>query len=246
VLPALGTRDARLAYFEKQEAENARARRQQREMRDASYVPQQTLTHRRLDSLVHRFKVEQCMTSSDASSEHDPAATCLRLLTTVLRNAATKVDKKYRRLSAKNEKLWNGLLRHPEAVAILTSAGFIREECALSTTPTSAEETGQVELELGELKLEISRQLDRKLPMAADPDHVASLVARLEQLSKVSSHSQESTSSQICSSARKFDYVHPCSDITAKGDPAKAELGPLLAILQATLTWAARSEVTYR
>jgi hypothetical protein len=218
------------------------ARRQQRETRDAPYLPQQALTHRRLDSLVERFKVERSVTSSSSSSsssdvpseEDDPAATCLRLLTTVLRNAATKVDAKYRRLSGTNATLWNGLLRHPEAVAVLTSAGF----AALSTTPTSTpEETGrgvELELELDKLKLEISRQLDRAV---LDPEHVASLVARLEQLLTASSHSQESTSSQMCSSARTFDYVHPCSDITAKDDPAKAELGPLLAILQATLTW---------
>lgn len=49
-----------------------------------------------------------------------------KLLCTVLQNASTKgeAEPKYRRLKARNDKVWAALLQHPEVVAVLESAGF--------------------------------------------------------------------------------------------------------------------------
>ena len=57
------------------------------------------------------------------------------LLITVLGNAATRADPKFRRVKARNEKLWTGLLQHPEAVAVLAAAAVGETVILLSPSP---------------------------------------------------------------------------------------------------------------
>jgi hypothetical protein len=167
-------REARLAYFAKQDAELAQRRRV---TRDAPFAQQQQLTQNRLDALVARFEREQNTSSSDSTNTGD-ITTCLHLLSTVLRNAATKTATKYRRLPARNDKLWGGLLCHPEAVEILSAAGFVRQRpvpiSVTTATPTATE------IERDRIKLEINQELDSTLP---NTDAIAALVVELERLS---------------------------------------------------------------
>ena len=223
-------REARLLYFAKQDAELAQASRKLRDERDAPYASQQQLTRTRLDALAARFESEQNMSSSDSSSTEDPAAICLRLLSTVLRNGATKMGSKFRRLPARNDRLWSGLLQHPEAVDILTGAGFVRQRPLPAPTSVAAAATAD-EIERDKIKLQITQQLDT----AIDADHIASLVAELERLSAACARPPPPP--QPSNPAREFDYVHLCSDVTAKDDATIKQLGPLLATLQAVNAW---------
>ena len=61
-----------------------------------------------------------------------------RMLCTVLKNAATRPEHKYRTLRARNDKLWRGLLVHREMVAVLSAAGFAQTAGTGVTAPGAA------------------------------------------------------------------------------------------------------------
>ena len=122
------------------------------------------------------------------------------MLCTVLRNAATKGgpggDAKYRTLRASNEKLWCGLLRHRELVAVLCAAGFepitapqreaaareaapgTREPQVASPASSSVHADVDTAMQAQDLRLALAAQLDCAEP--SDPAAVALLVAQLE------------------------------------------------------------------
>ena len=127
-------------------------------------------------------------------------------LCTVLRNAATKGivpggDSKYLTLRAGNDKLWGGLLCHPEMVAVLCAAGFEPrqlEGLAKVDSPAGARPSANAGANAGAnssanaavdsavddvraVGMALEEQLDGSHP--PDPAVVESLVARLAELS---------------------------------------------------------------
>ena len=121
------------------------------------------------------------------SDEHTAAR---RILGTVLRNAGTKPDPKYRRLKSGNDRLWASLLQHPEAVAVLVMAGFKQEAvCHLARPPPKHPPALAVPpvgldaarmhwgAERDRLQVALEQQLGSD---AADPAAIESLMAQLE------------------------------------------------------------------
>merc|ERR1712039_256904 len=69
------------------------------------------------------------------------------LVLTVLRNVGRE-DPKFRRLKASNDKLWRGLLQHPELCMVIEAAGFQR------SSPDQ-----ERSLDISQLQLELDRLL---------------------------------------------------------------------------------------
>ena len=113
------------------------------------------------------------------------AASCCRTLQKVLGTALAKEEPKYRRLRARNERLWALLLRHPEIMLLLQAAGF--------------EETSSTESEAEEVQAALAAQLD-----SAQPDQavVESLVSRMEAL-------VPGAGEQGAEEGRTAEFVHP-------------------------------------
>ena len=113
------------------------------------------------------------------------AASCCRTLQKVLGTALAKEEPKYRRLRARNERLWALLLRHPEMTLLLQAAGF--------------EETSSTESEAEEVQAALAAQLD-----SAQPDQavVESLVSRMEAL-------VPGAGEQAAEEGRTAEFVHP-------------------------------------
>lgn len=93
-----------------------------------------------------------------------------RLLCTVLRNASTKGvdDPKYLTLRGQNDKLWEGLLRHPEMRAVLGAAGFEwRQPEALQR---AAGEQADASAVVGDTAPAAAAALSGKLPSFVESD----------------------------------------------------------------------------
>eukprot|EP00930_Biecheleria_cincta_P095255 TRINITY_DN87235_c0_g1_i1.p1 TRINITY_DN87235_c0_g1~~TRINITY_DN87235_c0_g1_i1.p1 ORF type:complete len:358 (-),score=77.69 TRINITY_DN87235_c0_g1_i1:187-1260(-) len=105
----------------------------------------------------------------------------VRVLCTVLENAATKVDLKYRRLKAQNDKLWFAVLQHPELCAVIEVVGFVLQHDAQAQVINQ-----QIEVE------RIRSQLHTQLDSSVTPDQTAveSLLVRLERLETATSFAE--------------------------------------------------------
>ena len=115
----------------------------------------------------------------------EEAASCCRTLQKVLDTALTKEEPKYRRLRARNERLWALLLRHPEMLLLLQAAGF--------------EEASSVGSEAEEVQAALAAQLDSAQP---DQTVVESLVSRMEAL-------VPGADEQAAGEGRTAEFVHP-------------------------------------
>lgn len=108
----------------------------------------------------------------------DEIANSVKVLCTLLENAATKVDWKYRRLKAQNDKLWSAVLQHPELCAVIEAVGFVLQPDAQAKAIDE-----QVEVE------RIRSQLHAQLDSSSTPDQtlVESLLVKLEQFGTTTS-----------------------------------------------------------
>lgn len=113
--------------------------------------------------------------------QSDEIENSVNVLCTVLENAATKMDLKYRRLKAQNDKLWFAVLQHPELCAVIVAVGFVLQPDAQARAIDQ-----QVEVE------RIRGQLHAQLDSSVTPDQtlVESLLARLEQLETATSSAE--------------------------------------------------------
>lgn len=140
-----------------------------------------------LDILAARL--HECTEGNEGAAVVDSHA----LLCTVLRNAATKANPKYRRLKASNAKLWAGLLQHPETAAVLIAAGFVPLPADLqgdvaggsSGAPASGPDAArqgraQAAMERDRVQVALERELNNAA--AYNPVVVESLMAKVEAL----------------------------------------------------------------
>ena len=123
------------------------------------------------------------------SDEHTAAR---RILGTVLYNAGTKSDPKYRRLKSGNDRLWATLLQHPESVAVLVTAGFRQEAACHPVPPTQHPpappplaappvESDAARMQWGAERDRLQVALEQQLGSdATDPAVIESLMVQLE------------------------------------------------------------------
>ena len=178
-------REKRLQYLVNQQAKADAVRNEQRNIdrirRDGPYTEQIQLTQQNLVLLVNRLIVTDNKTGKE---EFEKVRHVLGL---VLKNAATKVDPKYKILKAySNDKLWSRLLQHPEIITILVKAVGFHKEIDIKGKRTRvmavAVKRKQEEEEVARIK-ERTR-IHRLITEALDQPQsvVASLIADLEAL----------------------------------------------------------------
>mmetsp|Transcript_29308 Transcript_29308/g.39610 ORF Transcript_29308/g.39610 Transcript_29308/m.39610 type:complete len:373 (-) Transcript_29308:122-1240(-) len=143
--------------------------------------------------------------------ERDAMYNSLKLLGTVLENA-TKDDPKYRRLKARNEKLWVALLQHAEICALLEVAGF---------DPQFGVEENDRKAEIDMIQAQLHEILDGGQPEGQTT--VDLLLQRIERLELAAPPGDEVTE-------RDATFVH-------HGGEALCELSD---VLKATSGWAQR------
>lgn len=139
------------------------------------------------------------------------------LLKTVLGNV-TKEDPKYRRLRSGNDKLWAGLLQHPEFCLVLEAAGFQK----------STEEQDQ-HLELEQLELRVQDLLDGSEKVVEAK--VEAVLRRMEELKNSPASTANAGEDAAISNnlaARSTTFVHPASAFL---------LGDLGVVLDAVAEW---------
>lgn len=124
------------------------------------------------------------------------AAKGVRLLQTVLANV-TKDDPKYRRLRASNDKLWAGMLQHPEFCMMLEAAGFQR----------STEEQDRC-VELEQLEASVQELLASE---KIDEAKVEVLLHRMEEVKSTPCGDLESESDNLV--GRSTTFLHPAAEI---------------------------------
>ena len=178
-------REKRLQYLVNQQAKADAVRNEQRNIdrirRDGPYTEQIQLTQKNLALLVNRLIV------SDNKTGKEEFEKVRHVLGFVLKNAATKVDPKYKILKAySNDKLWSRLLQHPEIITILVKAVGFHKEIDIKGKRTRvmavAVKRKQEEEEVARIK-ERTR-IHRLITEALDQPQsvVASLIADLEAL----------------------------------------------------------------
>merc|ERR1711920_730804 len=130
----------------------------------------------------------------------------------------TKDDPKYRRLKASNNKLWAGLLQHPELCMVLEASGFGK-----------GTEEKYRHMELGHLESRIQELLESRETM--DEAHIEVLLHRMEELknSPFSSDPSGNTGNESDTLVgRTVTLLHPANELL---------LGDLATVLEAVAEW---------
>mmetsp|Transcript_135177 Transcript_135177/g.233614 ORF Transcript_135177/g.233614 Transcript_135177/m.233614 type:complete len:410 (+) Transcript_135177:89-1318(+) len=168
------------------------------------------------DDELHVLVVFLLDTLSDRVGPVD-AMNGVRLLQTVLGNV-TKGDPKYRRLKASNNKLWAGLLQHPELCMVLEAGGFGK-----------GTEEEYRHMELGHLESRIQELLESRETI--DEAQIEVLLHRMEELKKtpISSDPSGDTGNE-CDTlvGRTATLLHPAIELL---------LGDLAIVLEAVADW---------
>eukprot|EP01050_Picozoa_sp_SAG11_P018846 SAG11_NODE_2912_length_2844_cov_4.296539_2_plen_387_part_00 len=157
-----------------------------------------------------------------------------RLLRTVLANAAGKgrAEQKYRRLRSRNERLWRGMLCHPEPRAVLAAAGFAPVRVVRLASAGGGEVNEEEELRLAQLRL--VQHLEVESP---DQSTVAELLAKDDAL-RCSAVDQPPPDCGVMpeeGGEREVEWVFLCEDEDEDEDDGEA--AKLRAALHAVSTW---------
>jgi len=156
------------------------------------------------------------------------------LLYSVLSNAEAKGsdDRKYLRLKSRNEKLWHGLLRHPECLAVLELGGFAVAD-ALEAVAANDAST----YEISRLQVALQEQLEVPQP---NPTVVETLMLRLEQLT-VSASPPPASSRGAGEQGCKFSqFAKRLSDLLHPGGSVLEAAAALREVSQGTVKWERR------
>jgi len=163
------------------------------------------------------------------------AAKGVRLIQTVLGNV-TKGDPKYLRLRAGNQKLWAGLVQHPELCMVLEAAGFRKS----TEEQDRCIELGQLELSVQEL-LKMDEKIDETKSMYS-LGQLEVLLHRMEELkrtpiSSAPSGGMDDTAARQMIAwgfdddalvGRTSTFLHPADEMS---------LGDLAIVLEAVAEW---------
>jgi hypothetical protein len=239
-------REARLQYFQKMEEDRTAARASRPATGERRRDGEEPLTaarraveevtsgrdgHHARGAQERVARLLDLLADRIGNAEAQKART---LLCSVLSNAEAKGsdDRKYLRLKSRNDKLWHGLLRHPECFAVLELGGFA---VADALEAVAANDAGTYEI--SRLQVALQEQLEGPQP---NPTVVETLMLRLEQLTVSASPPPASSRGAGEQGCRFSHFARRLSDLLHPGGSVLEAAAELREVSQGTVKWERR------
>jgi hypothetical protein len=235
-------REARLRYFQKIEEDRtaARARRPatgerrrdgEEPLAAARRAVEEVTSGRDGHALERVPRLLDLLAERIGNSEAQKART---LLCSVLSNADAKGsdDRKYLRLKSRNDKLWHGLLRHPECLAVLELGGFVVADALEAVAANDANTS-----EISRLQVALQEQLEGPQP---NPTVVETLMLRLEQLTVSASPPPASARGAGEQGCKFSQFAKRHSDLLHPGGSVLEAAAALREVSQGAVKWERR------